>query len=102
RSRRRARRGRAARLGRPSAIVGTASALRGASFLREQPARTLLDEQDQKYEHEDLREDRADLGLEQLADDAEAEAADERAPEVSDAAEHDDHERVDDIGLPEI
>ena len=40
--------------------------------------------------------------LEQLVDDAHRHAADERAPQVADAAEDDDHERVDDVGLTEV
>ena len=40
--------------------------------------------------------------LEQLVDDAHRHAADERAPQVADAAEDHDHERVDDVGLSEV
>ena len=41
-------------------------------------------------------------GSSSLFDDAERHAADERAPEVADAAEDHHHERVDDVGLPEV
>ncbi len=50
----------------------------------------------------DLGEHRAGIGLEELVGDAEREGADQRAPEIADAAEHHDHEAVDDVALAEI
>ena len=47
-------------------------------------------------------EHRAGIRLEQLVDDAHRHAADERAPQIADAAEHHHHERIDDVGLAEI
>src|SRR5688572_11158704 len=61
-------------------------ALRRATGLREQPARTPLDEQDDAHEHRNLREHGAGHRLEQLVDDSERHAADERAPQVADTA----------------
>ena len=40
--------------------------------------------------------------LEEFVGDAEREGADKRAPEIADAAEHHDHEAVDDVALAEI
>ena len=42
------------------------------------------------------------IGLEELVGDAEREGADQRAPEIADAAEHHDHEAVDDVALAEV
>ena len=53
-------------------------------------------------QHEDLAEHGAGVRLEQLVDDPERHAADQRAPQVADAAEHHHHERVDDVGLSEV
>src|SRR5689334_16086876 len=68
----------------------------------EQAAWPLLDEQDDEDEDEDLAENGAGKGLEELVGDAEGERCDERSPQIADAAEDNDHEAVDDIGLPEI
>ena len=69
---------------------------------REQPARPLLDEQDDQHEDRDLAQHGAGIGLEEFIGDAERESADQGAPEISDAAEHHDHETIDDIALAEI
>ncbi len=50
----------------------------------------------------DLREHRSGERLEELVQDAEPERADDRAGKLPDAAEHDRHERVDDVRLPEV
>ena len=55
-----------------------------------------------KHEDDDLAEHRAGIGLEELVGDAERQRADQRAPEIADAAEHHDHEAVDDVALAEI
>src|SRR3954451_20979322 len=77
-------------------------ALRGASRLREQSPRTTLDEEDQRHQDENLSEHRAGVRFQQLVDDPEGHPADERAPQVADAAEDYDHERVDDVRLAQI
>ena len=64
--------------------------------------RALLDEQDDADQHGDLGEHRAGPRLEELVDDAEPERRDDGTRKLADAAEHDDHERVDDIALPEV
>ena len=51
---------------------------------------------------EDLAEHRAGIGLEELVGDAERQRADQRAPQIADAAEHHDHEAVDDVALAEV
>src|SRR5215469_8602321 len=73
-----------------------------AALQREQPARPALDEQDDEDQHQDLAQHGASIGFEELVDDAERRGAEQRAEEVSDAAEHHDHERVDDIALAEV
>src|SRR6516162_10900308 len=81
---------------RPAAIASgcaTALDLDRAAAQREQAARPALDEHDDRDQHEDLAEHRARVGLEELVDDAEQESADHGAPQVADAAEHNDHER---------
>ena len=55
-----------------------------------------------KHQDGDLAEHRAGKRLEEFVGDAERERADQRAPQIADAAEHHDHERVDDVALPEI
>src|SRR5882672_11706054 len=70
---------------------------RRAAGLREQSARPPLDEKDQRDEHENLCQHGPGEGLQQLVDDPHRHAADERAPEISDAAKNNHHERVDDI-----
>ena len=50
----------------------------------------------------DLGQHRAGPRLEELVGHAECEGGDERAPEVADTAEDDDHEAVDDVVLAEV
>src|SRR5215831_6300744 len=69
---------------------------------REQAARTLLDEQDDQHQDRDLAEHRTGERLEELVGDAERERADQRSPQIADAAEHHHHEAVDDVALAEI
>jgi hypothetical protein len=69
---------------------------------REQPLRSLLDEQDQGHEHQDLGQDRPGDRLEELVDDAQRHGGGEGAPEIADPAEDHDHEAVDDIALAEV
>src|SRR5688572_6704261 len=78
------------------------SGLHRTAALRKEPARPLLDEQDDEDEDEDLAEHRAGVGLEELVGDPEREGGGEGAPEVAGAAEHNDEERVDDVALPEV
>src|SRR6266478_690528 len=73
-----------------------------AALQREQAARAALDEQDDEDQHQDLAQHRAGIGFEELVDDAERGGADQRAEQVTDAAEHHDHEGVDDVTLAEI
>src|SRR5262245_30788092 len=77
--------------------AGGMSGLYRAATKREQPARTLLDEQDDEDQHGDLAQHRAGEGLEEFVDDTERHGADQRTEQVADAAEHHDHETVDDI-----
>ncbi len=51
---------------------------------------------------EDLGEHGAGQRLQQLVGDAERERRHERAPQIADAAEHHDHEAVDDVALAEV
>src|SRR5919201_822042 len=74
----------------------------GAALEREEPARAFLDEQNDQHEDSDLRQYRARIGLEELVGNAEGEGADERAPQIANAAKHHDHERIDDVALAEI
>src|SRR3974390_1268877 len=78
------------------------SRLHCAALEREHSARALLDEQDDEDEDGDLAEHGACVRLEELVGDAERERADQSAPQIADAAEHDDHERVDDVTLAEV
>src|SRR5215831_11269708 len=89
---------------RRPAAAGSATALDldRAAAQREQAARPTLDEHDDRDQHQDLAEHRARIGLEEHVDDAEQEGADHGAPQIADAAEHHDHERVDDIALAEV
>ena len=68
----------------------------------EQAARPLLNEQDQKNEDQDLGQHCARKWFHELVGDPERESRNKRAPEVSDAAEHHDHEAVYDVGLTEV
>ena len=67
-----------------------------------QTTRALLDEQDDKDEHENLAKHRTCKGLKKLVGDAKCQRADQCAPEIAHAAEDDDHEAVDDVALSEI
>src|SRR5690348_9846409 len=78
------------------------SVVRHAAFQREQALRTLLDEDDDEYEDRYLREYRARPAFEHLVEHAEPETRIHGAGELSDAAEHHHHERVDDVRLAEI
>src|SRR6187200_2782124 len=76
--------------------------LSGAPGLREEAAWTPLDEEDERDQHEDLRQHGSGVGFEQLVDDTHRHPADERTPEVADPAKHHDHERIDDVRLPQV
>src|SRR5512138_1097442 len=78
------------------------SRFNGAALQCEQSLRPLLDEDDDEDEHGDLREHCALPGFEKLVDDAEPERRVNGAGQLTDAAQHDDHERVDDVALAEI
>ena len=69
--------------------------------LSEQPLWPLLDEHDNEYEHADFREHRARPGFEELVD-AESHRRVHGSRQLADTAEHDHHERVDDVTLAEI
>ncbi len=54
------------------------------------------------HQDRDLAEHGARERLQELVGDAKREGADQRAPEIADAAEHHHHEGVDDVALAEI
>jgi hypothetical protein len=61
-----------------------------------------LNKQNDEHQYEDLAENGARVGFEEFVDDPECHGSDERAPQVSDTAEHDDHEAVDDVALSQV
>jgi hypothetical protein len=71
-------------------------------FSANRPRGRLLDEQDDEHQHEDLGQHGTGIGFEELVRDTERQRANQRAPEVSNAAEDHDHETVDDVALPEV
>src|SRR4030095_4842167 len=79
-----------------------ASRLSAPSLQCKQSLRPLLDEKDDEDQHHDLREYRAGPWLEELGDRPEAEGGDHCPGELANAAQHDDHEAVDDVALAEI
>src|SRR6476620_8066196 len=83
-------------------VIIRPSSFDGAPFERKQPARPALDEQDDEHQHKDLAQHGAGIGFEELVDDAERGRTDQGAEEIADAAEHHDHEGVDDVALAEI
>ena len=66
------------------------------------PRGRALNEENEGYEDDDLCQDSSSIGLKKFVDDSHGHAADHGAPEVADAAENDDHERVDDVGLAQV
>src|SRR5207302_3793776 len=78
------------------------SRFNGAALQRKQSLRPLLYEDDDEDEHGDFRQYRALPRLEELVDDAKPQRRVDGARQLSDAAQHDDHERVDDVTLAEI
>src|SRR5438067_2150986 len=78
------------------------SRLNRATFQCEKALRSLLDEHDDEDQHGDLRQHRALPGFEEFVDDAEPERRIHGARELANAAQHDHHERVDDVALSEI
>src|ERR1700733_7997828 len=83
---------------RKRVIIGPSSFDR-AALQREQAARAALNEQDDEHQHQDLAQHGAGIGFEELVDDAQRGGADQGAEQISDAAEHHNHERVDDVAL---
>src|SRR5437588_12401058 len=83
-------------------MPGPRSCLHRPAPEREQALRSLLDKEDEEHEHGDLGEHGARPGLEEFVDDAQAERGVYGARELANAAQHDDHERIDDIALAEI
>src|SRR5205809_3342773 len=69
---------------------------------REQSLRPLLNEDDDEDEHGDFRQYRALPCLQELVDNAKTERRVDSARQLSDAAQHDHHERIDDIALTEV
>src|SRR5436189_4487371 len=78
------------------------SCFRTPTLHGEQPRRLPLNEDHDEDQHRDLRKHRARDAFEQLVEHAEAEAGDDRAGELTDAAEDDDEERIDDVALAEV
>src|ERR1700722_11464006 len=78
------------------------SSLHRPPLLREQSPRPSLYEENQADEHNDLAQNRSGVGLEDLVDDAERHTADQCAPQITDTSEDHHHERVHDVGLPEV
>src|SRR6185436_12574938 len=68
------------------------SSFNGASLQSEQSLRSLLDEGDDQHQHQDFGEHRADVRLQKLGQNAEAECGIDGAGKLADAAEHHHHE----------
>ena len=86
-------------------LGGAPKALGGghlSALERKDALRPLLDEDDDEDQHHDLGQHRALPAFEQLVQHAQAEAGVDGAGELADAAEHDDHEAVDDVALAEV
>ena len=81
---------------------GRSQLLDEAALEGEDALRTLLDEDDDGDEDDDLGDHRAGPAFQQLAEDAEAEGGPDCAGELPDAADHHDHERIDDIALAHV
>src|SRR6266480_6595029 len=70
-----------------------------AALQRKHPLRPLLNEDDDEDQHGDFRQYRALPRLEEFVDDAKAERGIDSARQLTDTAQHDNHERIDDIAL---
>src|SRR6266513_2237350 len=68
------------------------SSLGHSSLAREQSLRTLLDEYDDEHQHRNLGQHGAGPSLEEFVDDAQAHRRVDSPGELTDAAEHHDHE----------
>src|SRR4029077_9565376 len=87
---------------RPREREGSHLGLHGSALEREHAPRTLLDEENDENENGNLAKHSAGIGLEEFVCDAERECANESAPEIADAAENYNHERIDDVTLTQI
>src|SRR4051812_34908714 len=87
---------------REGARAWTGSCFDRTALEGKQTARPLLNEENDRDQKYDLAEHGAGDGFQQLVCDPESHGTDQRAPEVADASEDDDHETVDDVALPEI
>src|ERR1700712_2405617 len=95
--------GRDSGAGESTAFMKSSSSRFGAAALhREDALRALLDEDDDEDEHHDLGEHGALPAFEQLVQHPEADGGVDGTGELPDAAEHDHHERVDDVALAEV
>src|SRR5438105_4887551 len=90
------------RRGRSSTAPHRPSTVRHPTLEGEQALRALLDEHDDEHEHRNLGEHRARPGLEKFVDNAKAHRCIHGAGELAHTAQHDHHERIDDIALPEV
>src|ERR1039457_2844877 len=68
------------------------SCIHRSALEREQTLRTLLDEDDDEHQHQDLGEHRPRPCLEELVEDTEAHRRVNGSPELTQPAEHADHE----------
>src|SRR5207244_3081922 len=78
------------------------SRFNGAALQREQSLRPLLNEDDDEDEHGDFRQYGALPRLEKLVDHAKTERRVDGTRQLTDAAQYDDHERIDDVALAEV
>src|SRR4249920_1769965 len=78
------------------------SGFRDAPLQREQALRTLLDEDDDEHQDRDFGEHGARPAFEYLVEQTKAQARVDGSSQLSDPAQHDDHERVDDIRLAQV
>src|SRR3989338_4648179 len=72
------------------------------SFLCEEALGALLDKQDDQREDQDLAQHGADLRLEYLVGDPQAEGGEYAAGQLADAAEYHHQEGVDDVALAQV
>src|SRR5207302_5947357 len=75
--------------------------IKAAAARGEQSRRAPLQKQNDGRKHGDLAEDRSQMRLQHLVGHADAQGGGDRAHQIADASEHDDHEAIHNVALAE-
>src|ERR1700693_1943895 len=88
--------------GEGSTVTVLISNLHAAAFQSEQTSGTFLNEQNDQHQHRDLCQNRTPEWFNHFTNHSQAHSANDGTGELTDTAQHNHHERVDDVVLTQV